>query len=74
MTYTPDPGFVGAAVIAYTVCDNGTTNGVADPRCTDSTLTIVLNAPPVAQGQSAETTRSAPLPLVLTRPIPRGTR
>jgi RHS repeat-associated protein len=65
VTYTPDSGFVGAAVVAYTVCDNGTTNGVADPRCTDSTLTIVLNAPPVAQGQAAETTLTTPLPLVL---------
>ena len=70
VTYTPDSGFVGAAVIAYTVCDNGTTNGVADPRCTDSTLTIVLNGPPVAHGQSAETTRSAPLPLVLNSTDP----
>jgi RHS repeat-associated protein len=72
VTYTPDPGFVGAAVIAYTVCDNGTTNGVADPRCADSTLTIVLNGPPVAQGQSAETVRSAPVPLVLRATDPEG--
>ena len=72
VTYTPDSGFVGAAVIAYTVCDNGTTNGLADPRCTDSTLTIVLNGPPVAQGQSAETTRSGPLPLLLKATDPEG--
>jgi RHS repeat-associated protein len=72
VTYTPDAGFVGAAVFAYTVCDNGTTNGLADPRCTDSTVTIVLNAHPVAQGQSAETTRSAPLPLVLKAADPEG--
>ena len=72
VTYTPDSGFVGAAVFAYTVCDNGTTNGLADPRCTDSTLTFVLNGHPVAQGQSAETTRSAPLPLVLKATDPEG--
>jgi RHS repeat-associated protein len=72
VTYTPDPGFVGASVIAYTVCDNGTTNGAADPRCIDSTLTIVVNGPPVAQGQSAETTRSAPLPLILKANDPEG--
>ena len=72
VTYTPDSGFVGAAVFAYTICDNGTTNGLADPRCTDSTLTFVLNGHPVAQGQSAETTRSAPLPLVLKATDPEG--
>jgi RHS repeat-associated protein len=72
VTYTPDSGFVGAAVIGYTVCDDGTTNGLADPRCTDATLTIVLNAQPVAQGQSAETTRTAPLPLVLHSTDPEG--
>ncbi len=72
VTYTPDAGFVGTAVLAYTVCDNGTTNGLADPRCSDSTLTIVLNGPPVAQGQSAETIRSAPVPLVLKATDPEG--
>jgi len=72
VTYTPDPGFLGAAVIAYTVCDNGTMNGVAESRCVDSTLTIVLNGRPVAQGQSAETTRSAPLPFVLNATDPEG--
>lgn len=31
--YTPDTGFVGAASFQYTVCDDGTTNGLADPMC-----------------------------------------
>ena len=39
VTYTPDAGFVGTAVITYTACDNGTTDGQPDPRCSDGTIT-----------------------------------
>jgi RHS repeat-associated protein len=66
VTYTPDPGFAGTSVIPYTVCDNGTTNGQPDPRCSDSTLTIVLNGPPVANAQAAQVIRTSPLALVLS--------
>ncbi len=72
VTYTPDQGFVGTAVIAYTVCDNGATSGLPDPRCADSTLSVVLNGPPVANGQSAQTVRSTPLPLVLVATDPES--
>ena len=37
------------------MCDDGTTNGAADPRCADSTLSIAANRPPVANDQSAQT-------------------
>jgi hypothetical protein len=57
VTYTPDPGFTGTSVIPYTVCDNGTTNGQPDPRCANSTLSIVLNRPPVANAQAAQAIR-----------------
>jgi RHS repeat-associated protein len=66
VTYTPDAGFTGTSIIPYTVCDNGTTNGQPDPRCSNSTLTIVLNSPPVANAQSAQVIRTAPLALVLS--------
>ena len=72
VTYTPDAGFTGTAVIAYTVCDNGATSGLPDPRCADSTLTIVANNAPVAKDQAGQTTRSAPLPLVLSATDPEG--
>ena len=36
VTLTPDPAYVGAAVIPYTVCDNGTTNGLPAPLCAGS--------------------------------------
>jgi RHS repeat-associated protein len=72
VTYTPDQGFVGTAVIAYTVCDNGATSGLPDPRCADSALSIVLNGPPVAKDQSVQTVRTTPLPLVLSATDPEG--
>ncbi len=48
--FDPDPGFVGPAIIDYAICDNGTTNGLPNGLCATSTLTVVLNGPPVAQG------------------------
>ncbi len=32
VTYTPDANFNGTDSFTYTVTDNGTTNGVADPK------------------------------------------
>ena len=72
VVYTPDPGFTGTAVIAYTVCDNGTTAGAADPRCADSTLSIAADSPPVAKDQAAQTIRSAPVALTLTATDPEN--
>jgi RHS repeat-associated protein len=72
LTFTPDPAYVGAAVISYSVCDNGTTNGVPAPLCAGSTLGVVLNGPPVAHGQAIETVRGSALPLLLTATDPEG--
>jgi RHS repeat-associated protein len=70
LTYTPDPAFDGTAVIAYTVCDNGSTNGNPDPKCADSTVSIGHNQPPTATAQSAQTSRTTPIDLTLTATDP----
>jgi YD repeat-containing protein len=66
LTYTPDPAFDGTAVIAYTVCDDGTTGGSPDPQCADSTVSIGHNQAPTANPQSAQTSRTGPVDLTLT--------
>ncbi|MCO6456861.1 MAG: tandem-95 repeat protein [Pirellulaceae bacterium] len=51
VTYTPAMGVTGIETFTYTVTDNGTTNGAADPRNDMATLTINVsdvNSPPVA--------------------------
>jgi uncharacterized repeat protein (TIGR01451 family) len=51
ITYTPGAGFVGVDSFTYTVCDNGTTNGAADPQCTAALVTVTVeaaNRPPSA--------------------------
>jgi RHS repeat-associated protein len=70
--YTPDAGFTGAAIIAYTVCDNGATAGLPDSRCADSTLTIVQNSAPVAKDQAAQTIRTTPLAIALSATDPEN--
>ena len=40
VTYTPAPLFSGPASFQYTVCDNGTTNGVSDPKCAVGTVNV----------------------------------
>jgi DNA/RNA endonuclease G (NUC1) len=45
VTYTPDAGYNGTASFNYTVCDNGTTNGVPDSKCV--TGMVNLNVMPV---------------------------
>ncbi len=72
VTFTPEPGFTGTAVVGYTVCDDGTTNGAADPRCADSTLSIGANRTPTAADQSVQTSLTKPLPIVLVANDPDG--
>ena len=47
--YTPSPDYNGSDLFTYTICDNGTTAGVSDPRCStgmvDVTVTEVNDAP-----------------------------
>ena len=47
VTFVPEAGFAGTAVIGYTVCDDGTTNGAPDPRCaaSDSDLSKSMRRP-----------------------------
>jgi cyclophilin family peptidyl-prolyl cis-trans isomerase len=40
VTFTPPANFVGTVAIEYTVADNGTTNGQADPKTSTGTITI----------------------------------
>jgi RHS repeat-associated protein len=74
VTYTPDTGYVGSAVITYTACDNGTTNGQPDPRCADGTLTITVtaNQPPTADGLTVVTAEDTATPVTLTASDPDG--
>src|SRR5262249_24595527 len=68
VTYTPDPGYVGSATIFYTACDDGTTNGAPDPRCSDGTITInvTVNHPPTVDDKELSTTEDTSVPVVLT--------
>lgn len=40
--YLPNGGFVGNDRFTYTVCDNGTTNGKPDPKCTLAIVTVTV--------------------------------
>lgn len=42
--YRPTANYSGAASFDYTVCDNGTTNGAADAKCTNGRVNITVNA------------------------------
>jgi hypothetical protein len=42
ITYTPTPAYAGPDGFRYRVCDNGTTNGVADPGCAEGTVAVVV--------------------------------
>ena len=44
ITYTPDSDFNGPASFTYTVTDDGTTNGVADPLTATGTVSLTVNA------------------------------
>jgi hypothetical protein len=44
ITYTPGSNYNGPASFTYQVCDNGTTNGAADSKCTTGTVNVTVNA------------------------------
>jgi DNA/RNA endonuclease G (NUC1)/fibronectin type 3 domain-containing protein len=46
VSYTSTAGFSGPASFTYTVCDNGITAGLSDPRCVDGTVSVTVTAPP----------------------------
>jgi len=45
VSYTSTAGYSGPASFTYTVCDNGVTAGLSDPRCADGTVNVTVNAP-----------------------------
>jgi RHS repeat-associated protein len=57
VTFTPTLGFVGEATFGYTVCDDGRTEGRADPNCATGTVTIPVsvNSAPVARDEQVST-------------------
>jgi len=61
--FTPDPDYTGVASFLYTVMDNGTTNGMPDPRSAQAFVTFTINqvahVPSVTNAVTAEDTQSA---------------
>ncbi len=58
VVYTPASNFNGQALLRYTLKDNGTTNGQADPKTASATITITVaavNDTPVPGTQSLKT-------------------
>jgi spore germination protein YaaH len=60
ITYTPAPNFFGTDTFTYTVSDNGTTNGSADPKTATGTVTVTVN--PVNDSPTL-TAIATPLPI-----------
>ncbi len=44
ITYSPDTNYNGPASFTYQVCDNGTTNGAPDAKCTTGTVNVTVTA------------------------------
>jgi hypothetical protein len=74
VTYVPDAGFGGTAAFTYRACDDGTTAGQPDPRCSDGTVSIKVTAnnPPTVNSQSLTTSEDTPVALTLTGVDPDG--
>jgi uncharacterized repeat protein (TIGR01451 family) len=50
ITYSPTGAFNGTDSFVYTICDNGTTDGVADPLCSTGLVNVTIssvNDPPL---------------------------
>ncbi|MEQ1860992.1 MAG: Ig-like domain-containing protein, partial [Chthoniobacteraceae bacterium] len=57
--FDPTLNFNGAASFSYTITDNGTTNGSADPKTSSATASFMItpvNDPPVITGQNVVST------------------
>ncbi|MFO0897089.1 MAG: Ig-like domain-containing protein [Pirellulales bacterium] len=64
ITYTPPPDFVGTDTFTYTLQDDGTTAGAADPQQTTGTVTVTVtevNDLPVATDDTASTAEDTPV-------------
>jgi hypothetical protein len=79
ITYTPALDFNGTDTFTYTIRDNGTTNGVADPLTNTGTVTVTVksvNDAPVAGANTATTAEdtllSIPFATLLANDNPGG--
>ena len=64
ITYTPAANYNGPASFDYQVCDDGTTNGVADSKCTIGTVNVnveSVNDNPTAGDDSSSTDEDTPV-------------
>ena len=64
ITYTPPANYFGADSFTYTVSDDGTTNGAADPKTANATVNVTVtevNDLPVANGDPQTTPEDTPL-------------
>jgi Ca2+-binding RTX toxin-like protein len=62
--YTPAANYNGSDSFTYQVCDNGSTNGAPDPRCSQGTVTMTVtevNDAVVAQDDAAASTSGNPV-------------
>ena len=58
LSYSPDANYNGSDTISYTIQDNGTTNGVADPKSAMGTVSVTVtpvNDAPVADNDGPYT-------------------
>jgi len=66
ITYAPAANFNGSDSFQYTVCDNGTTNNVADSKCATATVYVKVtevNDPPTANDDPVTTSEDTSLPI-----------
>jgi endonuclease G len=64
ITYTPAANYHGAASFTYQVCDDGTTAGAPDARCTTATVNVAvesINDNPEALADEATTNEDTPV-------------
>ncbi|HEX8857895.1 MAG TPA: Ig-like domain-containing protein [Actinomycetes bacterium] len=64
VNYTPAVDYNGLDSFAYTVCDDGTTNALADPKCDTASVAVTVaaaNDAPVARDDSYRTDEDTPL-------------
>lgn len=69
INYTPDANYNGPASFDYHFCDDGTTNGSADSKCTTGTVNVTVtpvNDTPTADSQTVSTGGNTPVAITLT--------
>ena len=64
VTYTPDTAYFGPDAFSYTISDDGTSAGAADPQTATATVSVqvtAVNQPPTAVNQAETTAEDAAL-------------